>query len=84
MLLYSDVATHEIILELWGSSTKHPDEVCRLYEDAECGRYQHNYLCGGHSFVNIGQWLLAVAARQLWWTTSQEIAELALEFLKNA
>ncbi len=62
-VLYSNVETHETYLEIWGASTKHPDERFRFsdwLENEISEQYRHFY-----NFNNAWiQWLSYIASIQ--------------------
>lgn len=65
-----------VVCELWGASTKHPDATYSMNKSIE------NELFSKCSFAcdpdhDIYQWLLYVASIQMWKNTAKEIVEIA-------
>ena len=58
MKLYSRISDHETVLELWGSSTKHPDSVFYF------SNFKISEWCSPQ--IQIYQWLLECASKLNW------------------
>lgn len=76
-VLYSDVNTKETYFEIWGGSTKHPDELFRFSDWIEteiCEEYRHFY-----NFDNSWiQWIAYIASVQTFpFTTRDMLLRLA-------
>lgn len=69
--LYSNIATHKTILELWGGSTKHPDSVFH-FEDFELSPY-------ANPEAQIFQWILECASLLNFPFHARKLAEFALK-----
>lgn len=70
-LLYSDIETHNIILELWGGSTKHPDSRFH-FKDFKLSPF-------ANTDSQIFQWVLECASILNFPFHARELAEFALE-----
>lgn len=70
---------NDVVCELWGASTKHPDIVYSMNRDID------NHLFARSPFSedirdDYYQWLLYVASRQMWKSTAKKIVEIANEY----
>ena len=81
MKLYSDIASKETYIELWGGSTKHPDCVYKLSD------YINNQIAetyrNAYETAEIGlilQWVLYVASTMLMPYSSYKIAKFAMDY----
>lgn len=70
-VLYSDVQTHETILELWGGSTKHPDSIFHFSDFQKSPYYEEH--------TQIFQWLLECASKLTHPFHAASLARWALE-----
>ena len=66
----------DVICELWGASTKHPDVTYSMNRDIENELF-HRWEFAESKDHDIYQWLLYVASRQTWKTTAKRIVEEA-------
>lgn len=66
----------DVICELWGASTKHPDVTYSMNRDIENELF-HRWEFAESKDHDIYQWLLYVASRQTWKTTAKSIVEEA-------
>ena len=67
----------DVVCELWGASTKHPDLIYSMNQDIKNDLFCR-CLFADNPDHDIFQWLLYVASRQTWKTTAKEIVEIAL------
>ena len=75
MKLYSRISDHETILELWASSTKHPDSVF-YFSDFEIPKGFEGDLSDP---IFIYQWLIECASKLTWWFHTRELVDFANE-----
>lgn len=68
----------DVICELWGASTKHPDTICSMNGMIKNGLFTRNPFSDDENY-DIYQWLLYVASIQMWKDTAKEIVEIANE-----
>lgn len=68
--LYSNLATKDTILELWGGSTKHPDSRFFFSDFEKCKWVGEEY--------QIFQWLLECASKMSFPFHAEKIAKWAL------
>ena len=66
----------DVICELWGASTKHPDVTYSMNRDIKNELF-HRWEFAESKDHDIYQWLLYVASRQTWKTTAKRIVEEA-------
>lgn len=66
----------DVICELWGASTKHPDVTYSMSRDIENELF-HRWEFAESKDHDIYQWLLYVASRQTWKSTARKIVEIA-------
>lgn len=71
MKLYSRLDDHEIVLELWGASTKHPDSVF-YFSDFQLSEWTD-------AEDQIFQWLLECASKLNWPYHAYRLACKAIE-----
>ena len=69
--LYSNLETHDVILELWGASTKHPDSRF-FFSDFKLSEYVPN------PDPQIFQWVLECASKLNFPFHARDLAEFAL------
>ena len=81
MKLYSNIKTHETIVEFWGASTKHPDSVNIYQNDIASGKFIENEYIPIE--YNIIQWLLYVASFKSWPCHAMDIARTITEHYYN-
>lgn len=74
--LFSDVETHETYLELWGSSTNHPD--CTF----EFSKFNKVYFLP--EYQQIFNWLLECASTMNFHFHAFDVANFAMEIYKGA
>ena len=70
--LYSRVQDHETVLELWASSTKHPDSVF-YFSEFKLSEYCSDY-------IQVYQWLLECASKLTWVFHARALVEFANEY----
>ena len=74
MTLYSRISDHETVLELWASSTKHPDSVF-YFSDFEIPKeFVEN---NSSNPIFIYQWLIECASKLTWWFHTRELVDFA-------
>ena len=66
----------DVICELWGASTKHPDVTYSMNRDIENELF-YRLEFAEDKYHDIYQWLLYVASRQIWKSTARKIVEIA-------
>ena len=70
--LYSRVADHETVLELWEASTKHPDSVFYF------SKFEKSpYINEG---IQVFQWMLECASKLTWPFHAHALANKAMEY----
>jgi len=82
MKLYSNIKTHETIVEFWGASTKHPDSMNCYQDDVKNGKYIPNEYQDEE--YNILQWLMYVASMKTWCFHALECISEVLTIVKNS
>ena len=70
------IGDEDVIFEVWGASTKHPDANYSMMADVNKGKFVLNPL-NMKLADNIFQWLLYIASQQMFTCTSKEIVEYA-------
>lgn len=68
----------DVVCELWGASTKHPDLIYSMNQDIKNGLFCRCLFADDQDH-DIFQWLLYIASRQTWKTTARKIVEIALK-----
>ena len=69
--LYSRLDNHDVILELWGGSTKHPDSLFRFSNFKKVEWMSED--------VQIFQWILECASKLTFPFYAKDLAEWALK-----
>lgn len=76
MKLYSRVKDHETILELWASSTKHPDSVFHFSNFKLPSGWETE---DKSNPIFIYQWLIECASKLTWWFYTRQLVDDANE-----
>ena len=74
IILYSDIDTHDTILELWGASTKHPDSRFYFSKFEKCEWIEEEH--------QIFQWILECASKLAFPFHAYELTECAMNFYR--
>lgn len=76
MKLYSRVKDHETVLELWASSTKHPDSVFHFSKFELPSGWEVE---DKSNPIFIYQWLIECASKLTWWFYTRNLVDEANE-----
>ena len=76
--LYTSLTNKRTYLEIWGASTKHPDQVRCFESDCESKKFINNEYFSVED--NIFQWLLYIASGEFIPFHAYELTEYALEW----
>lgn len=66
----------DVVCELWGGSTKHPDAIYTMNTQIKQGIFVRSFLSDSIE-DDVYQWLLLIASIQMWKTTAKEIVDIA-------
>ena len=66
----------DVVCELWGGSTKHPDATYTMNSQIKQGLFVRSVFSNSIE-EDVYQWLLFIASIQMWTTTAKEIVDIA-------
>ena len=76
VVVYKTDNDDDVVCELWGASTKHPDAYYSMNSMIKNGLFARCPFAKNADH-DIYQWLLYIASIQIWKNTAKEIAEIA-------
>ena len=78
VFVFSDIESKQTYVEIWSSSTKHPDSIYELSEYGDSLENVYGWNDESSKEQDFQQWLLWIASRTMFKSTMRELVEIAM------